>query len=68
MEQQPIMNDIKIEGAKGGIAALGAALSTVTLNEWVAIATLLYILIQVFILVQKHLWAIKDRKSNHKEG
>lgn len=55
--------ELKIEGIKGTVAVAGASLSAVTLNQWVAIATLIYIGIQAFVLLEKHYWARKDRKK-----
>lgn len=59
--------ELKIESIKGTIAVAGASLSAVTLNQWVAIATLVYIGIQAFVLLEKHYWARKDRKEKEDE-
>jgi hypothetical protein len=59
--------ELKLEGLKGTIAVVGASLSAVTLNEWVAFATLAYIGIQAFVLLEKHYWARKDRKGKEED-
>jgi len=45
--------DSKIEAARIGGAAAGLTAYGITLNEWVALATLFYLIIQIFILVPK---------------
>lgn len=52
------------EGLKAAPAIGGAAYSYLTLNEWVALATLIYIIIQAIILIHKHALFIKDRNNN----
>lgn len=62
-------NDLKqetaIETVKAAPAVAGAVYTTLTLNEWVALATLIYILLQAGILLHKHYWALQDRKKKH---
>ena len=50
------------EAVKATPALAGAVYSNMTLNEWVAVATLLYIIIQIIILCWKQYWAVQDRK------
>ena len=45
--------DSKIEAARIGGAAVGLTAYGITLNEWVALATLVYLIIQIFILMPK---------------
>ena len=49
-----------IEAAKAAPAVAGAAASSLTLNEWVAVATGLYIVIQALYLLRK--WWRDERK------
>jgi len=51
MKQQT--QDIAIETAKGAPAVAGAVAASMTLNEWVAVATGIYILVQIAYLVRK---------------
>lgn len=45
------------------IPAIGGAVTTaLTLNEWVALATLLYIVLQIIILLHKHYYFVKTHK------
>lgn len=48
-----------IEAAKAAPAVAGAAASTLTLNEWVGIATGIYIAIQALYLLRK--WWREER-------
>lgn len=43
----------KIEAARVGVAAVGVTAWGLTLNEWVAVATIIYMVIQTFILIPK---------------
>lgn len=54
--------------AKAIPAVAGVTYSTVTLNELVAIATLLYVLAQLGFLLYKWYWAHKDRVDNNDKG
>lgn len=47
--------------AKALPAVVGATYSTITLNELVAVATLLYVLAQLGFLLYKWYWVHKDR-------
>ena len=60
-----MVQEVKIETVKGSIALGGAAAAGITLNQWVAIATLAYIIIQAVILLHKHYWNIKDRRKSN---
>lgn len=62
MRPQDLKQETAIETIKATPAVAGAAYASLTLNEWVAIATLLYILLQVGVLIHKHWCFIKDRK------
>lgn len=51
---QALTPDTAGTGIKLGIAAGGTAASWLTLNEWVALATLIYVLAQTGLLVPKY--------------
>ena len=48
------MDEKKIGVAKMGVGAGGAVLYSYTLNEWVAIVTLLYLSLQIILLIPKY--------------
>lgn len=52
--------DSKIEAARIGGAAVGLTAYGITLNEWVALATLVYLIIQIFILMPKAVVIVKS--------
>lgn len=55
----------KIDALKMGIAGGGTAATFLTLNEWVALATLIYVLLQIGLLIPKYIKAYvtwRDRK------
>lgn len=52
--------ETKVAATKMSIASLMALTSKMTLNEWVALATLIYVLMQAGLLVPKY-WAIFKR-------
>ena len=51
-----------VEAAKAAPAVAGATASSLTLNEWVAIATGVYVLIQAAYLLRK--WYVEERARN----
>jgi hypothetical protein len=57
--------DTKIETARIGIAAVGVTIWGITLNEWVAIATLIYLGIQIIILTPKAYVLLKSGIMKH---
>lgn len=59
------VHDIAIESARGAPAVAGAVASVLTLNEWVAVATGLYILIQCLYLLRK--WWREEKDWSAKE-
>lgn len=63
MEEQKLSQETLLEAIKASPAVAGTAYSMATLNHWVALATLVYILIQTFILLEKRHYRIKDRKK-----
>lgn len=65
MKLQKEAHDIALEAAKGAPAVAGAVASSLTLNEWVAVATGLYILIQCLYLLRK--WWREEKDWSHKE-
>lgn len=46
-------HDITIEALKGSPAVAGAIASAMTLNQWVMVGTVVYILIQAMYLIRK---------------
>lgn len=63
MKDMSLKQESIVEAAKATPAVAGAAYSSLTLNEWVAAATLVYIIIQAGVLVHKHYCFIKDRRK-----
>lgn len=45
--------EVTAESGKGALALIGAAAASLTLNQWVAIATGIYVVIQVVYLLRK---------------
>lgn len=58
-----IQQEVKIEAIKATPAAGGFVVYSLTLQEWVAVATLLYIFVQMVILLHKHYHWIKKNKK-----
>lgn len=59
-------SDVLVEAAKAAppvVITTAVTVGGLTLNEWVAVATLLYIVLQSGWLVWKWLHAIKDKKN-----
>lgn len=52
--EQSMKQEIHQEAVKSTIAVSGAGLSAMTLNEWVALATLIYIVLQIGLLIPKY--------------
>jgi hypothetical protein len=52
--------DSKIEAVRISVAAAGLTAYGITLNEWVALATLVYLIIQIFILMPKAAVIVKS--------
>lgn len=46
-------HDIAIEAFKGAPAVAGAVASAMTLNQWIMVGTVIYIIIQALYLVRK---------------
>ncbi len=55
--------EVKIAGGKISIAAGGGILTAITLNQWVAIATLIYVVLQIGLLIPKYIRLWKNRKE-----
>lgn len=62
MGSTDLKHETAVETVKAAPAVAGAVYSTLTLNEWVALATLVYIVLQAGVLLHKHYWRIQDRK------
>lgn len=56
---QHINHDAAGAGIKLSIAAGGTAASYLTLNEWVAVATLCYVVLQIGLLIPKYAAMVK---------
>lgn len=56
----------QIAAVKISTVAGGAAASALTLNDWVAILTILYLLFQMGLLVPKYTQIIRDYFKNRK--
>lgn len=49
-----------IEAARAAPVAVGLTLWGITLNEWVALATLFYLTLQIFILAPKAVKLVRE--------
>lgn len=49
----PEKHDIAVESVKAAPAVAGAVAASLTLNEWVAVATGIYIVVQIAYLIRK---------------
>jgi hypothetical protein len=58
--------EAKIETAKAAPALAGATYSMLTLNEWVAVVTILYVLMQMAYLVWK--WWHEAKAKRNRNG
>mgnify|MGYP001606207998 FL=1 len=68
MGAQSVKHETSIQTVKSLPAVAGATVATLTLNEWVALATFCYILLQSAYLIWK--WrreAKKGRTNEHKK-
>lgn len=66
-QEQAMKHEMSVEATKGAIAAGGAAATAITLNEWVAIATLIYIALQIGLLLPKYYSFWKSRLNSYEE-
>ena len=62
-----MQEDSKIAAVKMGVGAGGAIISGLTLHEWVAVATLTYLVMQIGLLLPKY-WCLfkawlRDRRA-----
>ena len=62
-----LSHEAKIEAVKAVPAPVGFVVYSLTLQEWVAVATLIYIAIQTLILIHKHLHWIKNKKPRQEK-
>lgn len=58
-----LKQDTAIQAVKAAPAVAGTAATWLTLNEWVALATLIYIVIQAAVLLHRHYFFVQDRKK-----
>lgn len=63
MGYKKLRQESAVEAVKAAPAVVGTTYSMLTLNEWVAVATLLYIVLQVGVLVHKHYHFVKDKRK-----
>ena len=63
MGEKELRAETTSEIVKAVPAIGGAAYAGITLNEWAAIATICYVIVQAAILIHKHYWAVQDRKK-----
>lgn len=56
-------NEQKIAGVKMAGGAVLTSATAITLNEWVAIATLLYFVLQIGLLIPKYLDLWKKKRN-----
>lgn len=61
-------NVVAVQAAKGAPAVAGALFSAVTLNQWVALATLVYIIVQLLYLIRKWWREEVDRWRSKEEA
>ena len=56
-------SEYKIAMGKMGTGAVLASATVVTLNDWVAVVTILYFVLQIGLLIPKYISAFKKRKN-----
>lgn len=56
-------HDLTAAGIKTTVAASGATFASITLNEWVALATLVFVVMQTLFLSYKWYWMVFDRRK-----
>ena len=61
---ETMQHDVAVQTAKAAPAVAGTAYTWFTLNEWVAIATIFYIVVQIYILIDRHIAYKRDRKKD----
>lgn len=70
MADHNFFQDVATEGLKAAppVAVTGAIVSGMTINDWIAIATLSYLLLQIGLLLPKYwrLW-IQERPRSDKD-
>lgn len=70
MADHSFLQDVSTEGLKAAppVAVTGAIVSGMTINDWIAIATLSYLLLQIGLLLPKYwrLW-IQERSGTDKD-
>lgn len=64
----PLPDQFSTEATKGAVAAVGAAAAALTLNQWVAIGTGLYVVVQMAYLLRKWWREEKDWSSHGRRG
>ncbi|WP_225783324.1 hypothetical protein [Xenophilus sp. Marseille-Q4582] len=64
----PEKHDIAVESVKAAPAVAGAVAASLTLNEWVAVATGIYIVVQIAYLIRKWWREETDWGAKFKRG
>lgn len=63
---QNVKNETIVAGVKATPAAGGLVLYSITLNEWVAIVTIFYILLQAGLLIPKYIEMFAEQIAKHR--
>lgn len=65
-----IQHQDKVDAARMAVGAGGAVIYGLTLNQWVAIATLIYLTLQIGLLVPRYwtMWQKYKKKRNDKNN
>lgn len=64
MRSETLKQETQIEALKAAPAVGGAVIASLTLNEWVAIATLIYVVLQTGLLLIKYYEIFKSKSQN----
>ncbi len=62
-----MISEVTKQAVKGASAVTGAVAATITLNYWVALATLVYIIVQLLYLIRKW-WREEVDRRRSQEG
>jgi hypothetical protein len=65
MKEITMKQDVVSEVTKAAPAVVGTVYTSMTLNEWVALATFIYVIIQAVILVHKHYYFVKEKRQKN---
>lgn len=64
---QAVLNsvDTKMEAVRAAVGGGGVVIYSLTLNEWVAVATIAYMLLQIGLLIPKYYLLIATWRKRH---